>query len=170
MRGHHAGLCVESERGKGTSFEIAWPVAAGPAITLPPKRVSERAAWRTTGRALVIDDNTDVRNAMACQLGLFGLDTAEAASGAEGLELFKAKSDAFVLAVVDRTMPGLSGEETIALLHATAPNLPVVLMSGYPGRNLVLHNEHVRFLQKPATFDQLRDVVRTLLDPAPGDS
>jgi DNA-binding NtrC family response regulator len=80
------------------------------------------------------------------------------------LAVFRAAEPGFVLAVVDQTMPGRSGTETIAALHELAPALPAVLMSGYPAKKLVLPNERVTFLQKPMTVDQLQEAIRKVLD------
>jgi DNA-binding NtrC family response regulator len=66
-------------------------------------------------------------------------------------------------------MPDRSGEETIAALREVAPDLPVVLMSGYLGKKSMVANEQVTFLQKPMTIDQLRDAVRRLIERPRGD-
>ena len=164
VRGHGAGLCVRSRPSEGTTFEIAWPIAGSSAAARPSAPEEMCASWRGSGRALLIDDNAKVRAAIACLLGEIGFDVTEAAGGAEGIALLRSVRS-FALAVVDRTMPGLSGEETIAGLHELAPDLPAVLMSGYLGNESMLPNEQVAFLQKPMTLEQLRETLRRLLEP-----
>ena len=81
-------------------------------------------------RVLLIDDSKPVR--MIARLGLSrlgGVDTLEASSGEEGLELARtAHPDAILL---DVNMPGLGGRETLAALQAdpATRDIPVVFLT-----------------------------------------
>jgi PAS domain S-box-containing protein len=168
VRGHRAGLCVQSRPGEGTTFEIAWPIASAPAAARPSHPEATWASWTGSGRALVVDDNAGVRATVARLLRQIGFDVTEASDSNECIALVRS-APGFALAVVDRTMPDRSGEETIAALREVAPDLPVVLMSGYLGKKSMVANEQVTFLQKPMTIDQLRDAVRRLIERPRGD-
>jgi DNA-binding NtrC family response regulator len=82
----------------------------------------------------------------------------------DALRLFDADAG-FALAVVDQTMPDLSGEQLIAALREREPSLPVVLMSGYRRKQGAGAVDRLAFLQKPMTTDQLSAAVRTVLAP-----
>jgi len=164
VRAHHAALRVRSELGRGTRFEIAWPRSAGRASSRPPRPAAIRQ-WKGSGRVLVVDDDSTVRDTVGQQLRRLGFDVTLASDGTDALRLAcEAESD-FALAVVDQTMPGLSGEQLIAALRELEPNLPVVLMSGYRRKNLATPDDRLTFLQKPMTTEQLSEAVREVLSP-----
>jgi CheY-like chemotaxis protein len=104
---------------------------------------------------------------LARQLGQLGFVVTQAGSGDEALELFRAQPSRFRLAVVDRTMPGLSGDRLIELLHELEPALPVVLVSGYSAGGAVVDSEHVAFVAKPMTLGDLQQAAARLLESRP---
>jgi CheY-like chemotaxis protein/HPt (histidine-containing phosphotransfer) domain-containing protein len=78
-------------------------------------------------RALVVDDNETNRRLMGALLGAWGVQTV-LASGAE--PAMAALGDGRIdLAVLDMLMPDVDGLELAARLHASQPDLPVVLAS-----------------------------------------
>ena len=161
VRAHRGALHVESEVGRGTRFEIAWPLSAGRTSSRAPPQDSVRK-WKGAGRVLVVDDDSAVRNVVAEQLQRLGFEVTPASGGADALRLFDSGSG-FALAVVDQTMPGLSGEQLIAALRERDPDLPAVLMSGYRRKQPVGADDRLTFLQKPMTTAQLSDAVRAAL-------
>jgi two-component system cell cycle sensor histidine kinase/response regulator CckA len=159
--GHDAALSVQSTPGQGSTFQVIWSLADAPTlpkVTAPPRSTP----WRASGQALLVDDDPVVRRALARQLELLGFVVTEVDSGERALELFRAAPARFRVAVVDRTMPGLSGDRLIELLHDIEPALPVVLVSGYSAMGPVAPDERVAFLAKPMTVDDLRKVVSKL--------
>jgi two-component system cell cycle sensor histidine kinase/response regulator CckA len=166
VRSHHAALRVRSDLGRGSSFEIAWPLAARRSRSTIPPRL-EATAWRGSGQVLLVDDDPMVLHALTRQLAQLGFTVTQAGSGAAALELFRANPSRFRLAVVDRTMPGLSGDRLIELLHELEPALPVVLVSGYSAGGAVVDSDHVAFVAKPMTLCDLQQVAARLLEPRP---
>ncbi len=81
-------------------------------------------------RILVVDDDAAALRLVCDLLRKEGFEVHGAASAAEAEALFAAEpSD---LAVVDKSMPGVSGLELIRRLRRSAPELPAILMSCYP--------------------------------------
>ena len=165
-RAHKAALRVQSEVGHGSTFELLLPAHDG--VAAPPEAVSPAthvalASWRTTGTALVIDDERGVRDLVRAVLERAGMTVVAAESGESGIEKFAALADDVRIVLVDLTMPGLDGRETLAALRTTRPDLPAVLMSGYSPADLINSTSHV-FLQKPFTPATLRSVVNRLLN------
>ncbi len=121
--------------------------------------MDEPARARTV---LVVDDEPEIRATLGLMLEFFGYDVREAPGGEEALQLLgTAPVDAVIL---DRTMPGLDGDETLARLRRTHPTLPVVLCSGLERSADLAHGEGpTRFLLKPYTLDELADVLQALL-------
>ena len=114
---------------------------------------------------LVIDDEASVRQVVADTLRQAGVAVRTAASGEEGIALFRRERQKLDAVLVDLTMPGLGGAETLLELRRIDPNIAVILTSGY-------HEEEARsavyasvpFIRKP--FDQARllEVLRRSLD------
>ncbi len=78
-------------------------------------------------KVLVVDDEPDIRRVIALSLAHFaGWQVVQAASGEEALALAGAEQPDVVL--LDVTMPGMDGRQTLAALRADprTANIPVV--------------------------------------------
>ena len=79
-------------------------------------------------RILVIDDTDEVRFAAMTWLRHLGFQVRGAADGAAGLA--EVEREAPDLVLCDLRMPGTDGLQFLAKVHATLPDLPVIVMSG----------------------------------------
>lgn len=157
VRSYGGAIRVETEIGKGTHFRIYLPQsteapAARPASTsIAPKGL----------HVLVVDDQEVVREATSRLLSFLGFHVGSAASGEEALALFKDGMSVDV-ALVDVSMPGMSGPETRDALRALNPQLPVVLMSGWEDHSTTTRvnaDTKSAFLSKPFSTDALVDAI-----------
>ena len=87
-------------------------------------------------RILVVDDEPGVRRYVARVLEDEGFGVGEAADGAEALELIRAEPDGWDLVVSDIVMPRCNGVELHQALASVAPDLPIILMSGFATADL----------------------------------
>jgi CheY-like chemotaxis protein len=172
VRGHRGALTVQSEPGKGTTFKIFLPAATveRPAAASP---VPEAAELHGAGTILVVDDEELVQRTLKIALERYGYTVITAIGGEAALRIVEA-GDAISLVLLDMTMPGMSGEETLQHLRVTHPKLPVIATSGY---NEI---EALRrfgaglsgFIQKPYTprklAQKIRDVLQTSASRASG--
>jgi CheY-like chemotaxis protein len=79
--------------------------------------------------------------------------------GEEALALLGREGDVIAGAVLDLTMPGMSGEETFEALRKIRPELPVLCCSGYGdevGARWLEGKSRVAFLAKPFAITELR--------------
>ncbi len=116
---------------------------------------------------LVIDDEEAVREAVSDILDLESLAVLKASDGEAGIELYAQQQDEIALVILDLTMPGLSGKETLRRLKEIDPGVQVLLSSGYTKEEvagLVADVSGAGFLQKPYTALQLIETVNQLLD------
>jgi two-component system, cell cycle sensor histidine kinase and response regulator CckA len=122
---------VESAVGRGTTFTIEFPAAAG-APDPPPVVAPEvpRPAV-TIGPILVIDDEPAVRRVTVAVLRRYGLPVAEAESPEEALELVRSAGEPFAVMITDVVMPEMSGPELAARVRAVCPAIRVLFISGY---------------------------------------
>lgn len=80
-------------------------------------------------RILIVEDDADLREALVTTLEVAGYRVLEAGSGEDAL--LKLGRETVDLVVSDVNMPGISGHELMAQVHAGYPGLPVMLMTAY---------------------------------------
>jgi PAS domain S-box-containing protein len=167
IRGHKGVIEVSSRVAEGTRFRILFPAnAAALEESIAPKL---QAADARSGTILVIDDEEIVRSTANAALRWQGYDVITASDGTKGLEELRAHRTAIRLVLLDLTMPGMSSEETMREIRKIAPDVPVLLSSGYSEaealRRLEKHSL-AGFLQKPYTGRQLAMRVRAAIGHA----
>jgi DNA-binding NarL/FixJ family response regulator len=82
-------------------------------------------------RVLLVDDHAIARNGVRLMLGTAGdIDVAgEAADAQQALALLR--QEAFDVALVDITMPGMNGLDLLRHLHSDYPGMAVLMLSTY---------------------------------------
>lgn len=82
-------------------------------------------------KVLLVDDEPALQALGEELLAEEGYDVVCASSARQALELFAQHEQQFDLVVTDESMPGMTGTELAQRLFQLAPQLPVVLCSGY---------------------------------------
>jgi len=169
LRGHRAGIRIESEPGKGTQFTLyfpAAPVAEDPDLSTQASAAGARPEERLD--ILLVDDEPDVLEAVCELLVVLGYRVRTAMDGREALERFQSGIPVD-LVLMDLTMPRMDGREAFEAFHALRPDLPVVLYSGYSEQES-LHafkgGGPAAFIQKPFLMAQLQKVLTGILSPS----
>lgn len=108
-------------------------------------------------RILLVEDDALVRELLCMQLLEDGaaVETAESAEDA----LLKFRAEAFDLVVTDQSMPGMTGCELATMLKSVAPDLPVVLLTGFGEIEGGRSSEISAVLSKPVAYSELRAVI-----------
>jgi two-component system, cell cycle sensor histidine kinase and response regulator CckA len=128
VRGHAGAIDVESAPEKGTRIRIYLPASAGER----PRATSRPAVeLRGEGVVLLVDDEKTVRLSTRLLLEDFGFEVIVACDGVEAVELFRREAGRIGAVLLDLTMPRMDGVETLRELRRIAPEVPVVLTSGY---------------------------------------
>ena len=172
VRGHQGAVRVESRPGQGSSFHVYLPIPppSRPAIpSAPPFPATIARPFPVAVRILLVDDEEAVRETAASILRTFGYEISTAADGETALARFRENPAAYHAAILDLTMPGLSGQDLLLALRGLCPGLPVLLMSGYSEADAadLLASPRTAFLAKPFTVPALRDKLAALLDGHP---
>jgi len=166
VHGHKGGIRVSSQVGVGTTFELFFPVVATPPKAAAP---APAAALAGRGTVLVVDDDETVREFARTILASVGYQIVTAGDGEEALNKLRRDPMAFDAVLLDLTMPKLDGEDTLMALRLIAPNLPVVLTSGY-GEQAVVQRFVGRgladFLPKPFLTEALVHAINTAIERA----
>ncbi|MEP6717270.1 MAG: PAS domain S-box protein, partial [Terriglobia bacterium] len=128
VRSAHGGLEVVSNAGHGTTFRVLLPAFQGAAPI--ESAAKEQSAKTAPGRpvVLVIDDEKLVRQTTRAMLSHAGYDVLLAESGAQGLEIFSAPPAEIALVILDMSMPGMSGKDTLARLRKSDDRVPVMIV------------------------------------------
>jgi len=161
MEGH---VLVESEPGRGTTFDIYIPRAAG--MIESPARSEAVGSVAGSETVLVVEDEAAVRNTAVRALRDAGYRVLVAASGKEALVLASGPNPPDLL-LTDVVMPGMDGRAVAEELQRRHPSLRVLYMSGYTQDAIVQRGiliGSVQFLQKPFTPSTLLASVRRTLD------
>ncbi|PZQ77277.1 MAG: histidine kinase [Variovorax paradoxus] len=159
----HGHVVVESAPGAGTTVTLCLPcdddrTPADGTRPAPPAFVRRAGA-----RALLVEDDPEVRKVVCRLLRSLDYDVEEAASGEEALALLQAGAPRFDLLLSDVSLgPGLQGTALAAQALQIAPGLPTVLMSGYSAELMEADRQlpaGCELLHKPFSRAELVDVL-----------
>lgn len=114
------------------------------------------------GKALLIEDDPQVRQLAERVLELLGFDALTAKDGVEGVEIFRERRKEIRFVLCDLTMPRMDGWATIAALREIDPNVRIILASGYDEAS-VMSGDHAEqpqvFFGKPYSIENLRKAI-----------
>jgi CheY-like chemotaxis protein len=157
LQRHQATVDIETEAGKGTTFIIHLPVQTAQPQSEPSATPASPAQHL---HILVVDDEAVVRRIVGEYLKLDGHIVEAANSGRDGLE--RLCNSRFDLVLVDRAMPGMSGDQVAAAIKSANPAVPVIMLTGF-GSMMDAANEKptgVDFIVgKPVTINALRAAI-----------
>lgn len=157
---HGGHIAVESESGRGTTFNISLPMREPP-IGVAGAFPAVRHQADPRARILVVDDEDSVRQLVVSMLESDGFQVASVASGEAAILL---AGDHFDLVITDVVMPGMGGVALRDQLLERKPDMPVLVMSGYADRMAI--GDPAAVLRKPFSRDLLISTVRAQLRTA----
>jgi signal transduction histidine kinase/CheY-like chemotaxis protein len=162
VKNHNGHINVYSEPGLGTSFTLYFPTTKK---SVEDEKI-DNSVIRGEGRILVIDDEEHIRSIIESQLNELGYQVDTAENGKDGLKVFEKFKDKIDLVLIDMIMPVLGGKETFIEMRKTAPDVKVVLMSGFSRSGKaeeILAEDNVSFIQKPFRIQDLSKVISDVL-------
>lgn len=127
--------------------------------------VEDVVSVKTKGRILIVDDEPVIRDSLGKWFTSEGYTARPVASGREALETIRQMD--FDIALLDIRMPGMDGMELQARLHEAAPDLPVVIMTGYASVDTAeqaLKRGAYDYIAKPIDPDELSHLVDKALE------
>jgi two-component system cell cycle sensor histidine kinase/response regulator CckA len=128
VRDHGGAITVQSELGKGSTFDIYFPLIQAEALA---DRAAEDEAPVGCGRILFVDDEQVLVDIAKQVLESLGYLVETRTSSTEALELFKRQPYRYDIVISDLTMPNLTGEKLARELIRIRHDIPVILCSGY---------------------------------------
>ena len=118
-------------------------------------------------RILLIEDDEDVRGAVARALGALGWETEATASGEDGLAAFARA--AFDLVILDLGLPGLSGVEVLRQLRSRSEVPVLVMTASGAGFDLGADDYVVKPFEIAELERRVRAILRRTTGPRPDD-
>ena len=109
---------------------------------------------------LLVDDEEKFLDVLSQRLGTRGLDAVTATSGEEALVKIKNKN--FDAIILDITMPGIGGIETLKRIRKENPELQIIMLTGRGSVDKAVEamkEGAIDFLEKPADIEKLLEKI-----------
>lgn len=161
---HGGFITVYSEVGLGSTFYVYLPMLHGAAVRERPE--SEDWIPSGTGTVLVVDDEPHIRDIARMILEECGYTVMLAENGRDGLQKYKDSAAEIKAVILDLQMPVMSGEETFRRLREFAPDVKVLLSSGYAQDERVTTVMRLGvngFIHKPYTLQELASAIHRVV-------
>lgn len=162
IKSHEGYIKVDSELGKGTTFEIYLPAI--------PKKEKEKAVEPEKLRILVMDDEDMVLEVVKEMLRLLGHEVVGVKDGKEAVEAYKEakqKANPFDVVILDLTVPGgMKGDEALRELKKIDPDVKAIVSSGYSNDPIMSEYEKYGFkavIPKPYGLEELKEAIKKAL-------
>jgi two-component system NtrC family sensor kinase len=170
MQQHNGFVRVDTNPALGTAVRLYFPAdrSGEPAASAHAEAAT---ATRGSETLLVVEDEEPLRQVASRGLSKLGYTVLVATDGLEGWETWQARREDVAIVVSDVVMPRLGGAELVARIRQAGSRVPVLLVSGYAGRELSGAEDFgpgVEVMGKPWTATDLARRVRHMLDGARG--
>ncbi len=160
----------DSTPGKGTEFRLYFPCVDDP-VDAECSCDQRAEKLRGTETLLIVEDEQSVRNLLAAMLESAGYTVIATANAEEALAQSDAHKGHIDMLITDVVMPGMTGAELAGMIVQARPDIGVLYITGYAGKDLSLHGVDegaVNLLIKPLTRDRLMEKIREVLDGRDG--
>jgi len=162
---HNAALGVLSSLGAGTTVTMLFPRLSSNDVTMSLQNQKNRPALQInqSREILVVDDDELVRTPLVKMLQLLGWTVTEAASGEAAVAATREKCD-YAAILVDYSMSGMNGRETVRAIRRNGCTCPAILCSGYISseEDIAYEKDFDDFLQKPFRCQDLETLLKRL--------
>ena len=168
VRKHDGYMDVESDLGIGTTVHIYLPVAEDEADGEGME--TDWQALAGSGRILLMDDESIIRDATGRVLRGFGYEVTAARDGAEAIALYREASESgcpFAAVILDLTVRGgMGGQEAFEILRRMDPEVKAIVSIGYSDAPIIADFKEHGFcgvVIKPYAPEELGEVLREVV-------
>ncbi len=166
VQDHNGYIEVESEPGKGTTFQVYLPVSNNK-TDLPLTETEDKKAKGGGESILFVDDEIKIVSIAEEVLSSYGYKVKTFVDGVEAYKEFCDAPDNFDIIITDMTMPSLTGLKLAKKIFKIKPDIPVILCTGHS--DLISKKEALSagikgYYEKPIRMGELIRTIRTTLD------
>jgi two-component system cell cycle sensor histidine kinase/response regulator CckA len=172
VKGYGGDISVQSQPGKGTTFQILLPCIVDTEKEPTGKFQIEKEIPGGNERILVVDDEIRLLDTISQILGKKGYQVKGISDPREALITFKEKPGQFDLIISDVTMPHMTGIQLAREFKRFNPGIPIILCSGFGS---IITRKQIEdlgvndFITKPINKIKLTMLVRKVLDSSSVD-
>lgn len=112
-------------------------------------------------KVLLVDDEEKFRTSLARRMHLRGYETVEVDNGEDAVKRIRADGEIDIV-LLDRKMPGMSGEQALKEMKSFRPELQVIILTGQSTLESAMETgrlEAYSYLRKPYDLDDLLKLV-----------
>jgi len=169
VKSHEGAVSVESKLGKGTTFDLLFPVVAE-----KPKIETETIDEILRGHEtiLFVDDEESITDMTKRMLERLGYKVETSNNPVEALDSFLSKPDTFDLVISDMTMPQMTGVKLFEKLREIRSDIPVIICTGHSS---LVNAESAKqlgvagYVKKPVSRSKIAKAIRKALDKEDGE-
>ena len=169
VKNHNGHIFCTSEPGRGTTFELYLPTVDS--IIMAENRKTDTGPDLSEGHEtiLLVDDELSLLETGEELLSFLGYNVLTANSGEKALAIIDREREHIALVILDLMMPGIGGIKCHAEILKMIPAMKVIIASGYVGNvqtEAVVNDGAAALIEKPYNFDDLKRIIREVLDKA----
>ena len=172
IRSHYGAVKVSSQKGRGSTFTALFPIQ-GLSLAQDSAVPVDRPLDVEAETVLLVDDEAMVVEVGSQFLDRLGYRVLTASSGQEALDIITQDTDPIDCLLLDFTMPGMDGLETVQRIKKIRPGLKIIVTSGYTRQQIedrfavVVHPDD--FIHKPFDMKVLKAKLQRVLSPHDAD-
>ncbi len=166
IRSHYGAVKVNSKEHEGSVFTALFPIQG---ISLKPtvEQSGPMELNQNDTTILLVDDEPMVLDIGSQFLERLGYRVKKAASGQEALEVLNTDPDHIDCLLLDYTMPGMDGLDTMQQARTIRPEAKIVISSGYTRQQLEDRFAHIvppdGFIHKPFEMKALQATLQEVI-------
>ncbi|MFH0766138.1 MAG: SLC13 family permease, partial [Calditrichota bacterium] len=114
-------------------------------------------------KLLLVDDEDQFRTSLTQRLEMRGYKTIALSDGREAVKIVRADPEVDVV-ILDRKMPGISGEEVLKEIKTYRPEIQVIFLTGHGSMTSAMQVGQLdayTYLEKPCDFNRLVEVIES---------
>ncbi|MBF0475336.1 MAG: response regulator [Deltaproteobacteria bacterium] len=165
VKNHGGVITCHSAPGKGTSFDLYFPIIARQVSPVDQDQKDFPRGGRET--ILLVDDEEYIVGVTKSILNKFGYTVLTAANGLEAIHIYQRDLPDIALVILDLNMPEMGGKECLAKILKINHRAKVLIASGYSKHtdlDAVLRSGARTILNKPYNVSEMLETIRGILD------
>ena len=142
---------------------VLWPSCNDKHAGIPAQEYKERGeamTEQTTARVLLVDDEEDFLKTLSDRLKVRGLRVSTSVSGEDAI--VKTEEQEYDAIVVDLSMPGMDGIETMKKIKEAHPEAEIIMLTGHgsvASGVSAMKEGAMDFLEKPVEINTLLEKI-----------